>query len=91
MHQFIIVETKKDNFLANKSLENRTEKLFEINNRNVYLLQKDRFDEFKENGYIELLKKHYSGPSNRMAMLDEIYKEEEKKGKVKQKTDKENR
>ena len=37
------------------------------------------------------LKKHYDEPSSRMSLLEEIYKEEDKKGKEKIKTDKENR
>lgn len=91
VQKYIIVETQQSNFLGNKSLENRTRKLFEVGSRNVYLLQKDKYDEFVEKGYLDLLKKHYDKPSSRMLMLEEIYKEEDKKGKEKIKTDKENR
>lgn len=89
--QYTIVETEKDNFLANKSLEGKTKKLFEINNRNVYLLNEDRYSKFMEDGYFEMLIEHYNEPNDRMSMLEELYREEEKKGKVKIKTDKESR
>lgn len=91
IEKYIIVETQQSNFLGNKSLENRTRKLFEVGSRNVYLLQEDKYDEFVEKGYLDLLKKHYDEPSSRMSLLEEIYKEEDKKGKEKIKTDKENR
>lgn len=91
IEKYIIVETQQSNFLGNKSLENRTRKLFEVGDRNVYLLQEDKYDEFVEKGYLDLLKKHYDEPSSRMSLLEEIYKEEDKKGKEKIKTDKENR
>lgn len=91
VQKYIIVETQQSNFLGNKSLENRTRKLFEVGDRNVYLLQEDKYDEFVEKGYLDLLKKHYDEPSSRMSLLEEIYKEEDKKGKEKIKTDKENR
>lgn len=91
IEKYIIVETKQSNFLGNKSLENRTRKLFEVGDRNVYLLQKSRYDEFVESGYLDLLKKHYDAPDDRLSMLAGIYEDEDKKGKVKQKTDKENR
>ena len=89
--KYIIVETKEDNLLANKSLEDRTVKLLEVNDRNVYLLQKERYNEFIENGYYDKLKYHYNLPNDRMSMLAELYKEEDKKGKVKVKTDKNNK
>lgn len=88
---YIIVETKEDNFLANKSLKNRTAFLFKQEDRNVYLLQKERYNEFIEKGYYDKLTDHYNAPNDRMSMLAELYKEEDKKGKVKVKTDKNNK
>lgn len=89
--KYIIVETREDNLLANKSLENRTAFIFKYNDRNIYLLQKDRYNEFIENGYYDKLTDHYNAPNDRMSMLAELYKEEDKKGKVKVKTDKNNK
>ena len=89
--KYIIVETKEDNLLANKSLENRTAFMFKYNDRNIYLLQKDRYNEFIENGYYDQLIEHYNTPNDRMSMLDKLYEEEDKKGKVKVKTDKNNK
>ena len=89
--KYIIVETKEDNLLANKSLENRTAFMFKYNDRNIYLLQKDRYNEFIENGYYDQLIEHYNTPNDRMSMLAKLYEEEDKKGKVKVKTDKNNK
>lgn len=89
--KYIIVETKEDNLLANKSLENTTAFILKYNDRNIYLLQKDRYNEFIENGYYDKLTDHYNAPNTRMSMLAELYKEEDKKGKVKVKTDKNNK
>lgn len=89
--KYIIVETSVDNILANKSLENRTKKLLQYNDRNIYLLQKDKYNEFIEKGYYDKLTDHYNAPNDRMSMLAELYKEEDKKGKVKVKTDKNNK
>lgn len=86
--KYIIVETKENNLLANKSLENRTAFLFKQEDRNIYLLQKDRYNEFIEKGYYDKLTDHYNTPNDRMSMLAELYKEEDKKGKVKVKADK---
>ena len=91
IQKYIIVETKEDNLLANKSLENRTAFMFKYNDRNIYLLQKNRYNEFVENGYYDKLIDHYNTPNDRMPMLAELYKEEDKKGKVKVKTDKNNK
>lgn len=87
--QFIIVETKQNNVLANKSLKNRTAFLFEKSDRNIYLLQKDRYHEFMDNGYYDKLTHHYNEPNNEVAMRAQLYKEE--KGKVKIKTNKNNK
>ena len=89
--KYIIVETKEDNLLANKSLENRTAFMFKYNDRNIYLLQKDRYNEFIENGYYDQLIEHYNTQNDRMSMLAKLYEEEDKKGKVKVKTDKNNK
>lgn len=89
--KYIIVETSVDNILANKSLENRTKKLLQYNDRNIYLLQKDKYNEFIEKGYYDKLTDHYNAPNDRMSMLAKLYEEEDKKGKVKVKTDKNNK
>lgn len=88
--KYIIVETSVDNILANKSLENRTAFVLEYKDRNIYLLQKDKYNEFIENGYYDNLLKHYDAPGNSMSMLGKLY-EEDKKGKVKVKTDNNNK
>ena len=46
------------------------------------------YNEFIEKGYYDKLTDHYNTPDDRMSMLAELYKEEDKKGKVKVKTDK---
>ena len=89
--KYIIVETKEDNLLANKSLENRTAFMCKYNDRNIYLLQKDRYNEFIENGYYDQLIEHYNTPNDRMSMLAKLYEEEDQMGKVKVKTDKNNK
>lgn len=63
--KFIIVETRQNNVLANNSLRNKTAFLFEQGNRNVYLLQKDRLEEFMDKGYYEMLSNHYTINSKR--------------------------
>ena len=57
-------------------LENTTAFIFKYNDRNIYLLQKDRYNEFIEKGYYDKLTDHYNTP-NGMFMLAELYKEED--------------
>ena len=67
----IIAETKKDNIRANKAIEEIGILVTEIEDRNIYLVQKGRYVEFLENGYMTLLGKHFEKPSNKKLLLQE--------------------
>ena len=88
--KFIIIDTSKRNTLANNSLKNNAAFIYEKGDRNIYLLQKNKKKEFFNNGYYELLKEHYDLQGDRISIITELCKED-KKGKVKTKTYKENR
>ena len=59
----IIAETKQSNISANKTANNCCVKLGCFEDRNIYLVQKDRLEEFIDNNYMEKLAKHYEKDS----------------------------
>ena len=78
---FIVAETEKSNVLSNASLKSRAVFLEEINDRNLYLLQKERYSEFMREGHLKKIRDYRNGKQK--FEYDEI---KEEKGKVKKKT-----
>lgn len=54
----IIIETRENNTLANCSAERIGCMLMSKDNKNYYLLQKERYNEFIDNGYLDKLTEH---------------------------------
>ena len=78
---FIVAETEKSNVLSNASLKSRAVFLEEINGKNVYLLQKERYSEFKKGEHLEKIRDRRN--EKQKFEHDEI---KEEKGKVNKKT-----
>ena len=55
----IIAETKIDNIGANKTAKEACIQIATIDDRNIYLVQKERIKEFIDKGYMEKLAKHF--------------------------------
>lgn len=65
---YVIMETRKDNYGANQSAINVGNYLLDVNDRNVYLLQKTKYQEFIDNNMLEELIKHFKAPSKRKVL-----------------------
>lgn len=83
--RFIIAEAKENNTLANNSLKSKSALLRKKGNINVYLVQKNKLEEFYKHGYKHILDYHYDHLDHEMITC--LYNHDmNKKGRVKIKT-----
>lgn len=66
---YVLIETEQKNIGANKSANEVGCYLMEIRDRNIYLLQKERIEEFVDNDYFEKLTDHYDKPNKKNMMI----------------------
>jgi predicted acetyltransferase len=59
-HNLIFAATKIDNIAANKTAEEVCLKVATIEDENIYLVQKDRYEEFIGNDYMSKIVEYYS-------------------------------
>lgn len=70
---YVLMETKKDNINANIAAREMTCFITEVEDRNVYLLQKSRLQEFIDSNQMEELAKHYDNPSKKKQLFKDYY------------------
>ena len=68
--EFIIGETKIDNIPANKVASNVGCFIFAEEDRNFYLIQKNRYCEFIKYGYLDKLKQHIEKPNVKKLIIN---------------------
>lgn len=74
LSEYVLIETKKSNYGANKAAEDIGCYLTEFGDRNVYLLQKERCQEFIDENHMEKLADHYSEGNDKRSLLKDFYK-----------------
>lgn len=72
--EYVLMETRKSNIGANKAAEEIGCYLAEFGDRNVYLLQKERCQEFIDCDHMEKLAYHYSEGNDKKSLIKDSYK-----------------
>ena len=70
---YVLMETKKNNINANIAAEDIACLITEVEDRNVYLLQKSRLQEFIDTNQMEKLAEHFDKTSHKKQLFKEYY------------------